>query len=200
LGRTPSPAPLYIHRFSTMKSKFQFGCCLMLLMLASAGMGRAQVINSGIQAISLNATLSDSVSVNLSSNSVSFTLAAGSATNNGSTGVTATTNWISKPGRDLTVYAYFSSAATALSDGAGDNIPSSAFLISNNGGAYAPLTSTVPFGGAGAGLQLSTVKITGTNKTGSRTDNMLFRIDLSTVPQLPAGTYTGTLNIQVQII
>src|SRR3954470_8119492 len=183
-----------------MKSRLQFGCCLMLLMLAFAGIGRAQVINSGIQTISLNATLSDSVSVNLSSNAVSFTLAAGSATNNGSTGVTATTNWISKPGRDLTAYAYFTSATAALTDGVGDNIPSSAFLISNNGGAYAPLTSTGPFGGAGAGLQLFTVKITGTNKTGSRTDNMLFNINLSTIPQLPAAPYAGTLNMQVQII
>lgn len=168
----------------------------MLLLLLSATMVEAQVINSGARTIALSATLTDSISVNLSSNSVSFNLSAGSATNAGSGGVTATT----KAGRNLHVYAYFSSATAALSNGFGDNIPSADFLISSNGGAYAPLTNTVGFGGAAAGLQLSTVKITGTNKTGSHTDNMLFNINLSTLPQLPAGTYTGTLNIQAQII
>ncbi len=181
------------------KAQFVIGLTLLLLLLAGVT-GQAQVINSGAQTITLNATLSDSISVNLSGNAVSFTLSAGSATNAGNTGVTATTSWISKPGKNLSVYAYFSSSTAALTDGAGDNIPSANFQISNNGGAYTPLTSTVVFGGASAGMQLYTVKITGTNKTGNHTDNMLFNIDLSTLPQLPAGDYTGTLNIQAQII
>src|SRR3954454_17592476 len=147
-----------------MTSRFQFACCLLLLLVLSTGMAHAQIINSGAQTISLSAALSDSISVNLSGNSVSFNMTAGSATNAGSTGVTATTSWISKAGRNIFVYAYFSSATAALSDGFGDNIPSSKFSISNNGGAYAPLTSTVAFGGAGAGLQLFTVKVTGLNK------------------------------------
>ena len=160
----------------------------------------AQVINSGVQSIALSATLSESISVNLSSNSVSFALTSGSASNAGSNGVTATTTWISKPGRNLSVYAYFSSSAAALSDGAGNNIPSANFQISDNAAAFAPLTNTVAFGGATAGLSLYTVKITGTNKTGSHTDSMLFNINLSTLPNLPAGTYAGTLNIQAQVI
>jgi hypothetical protein len=172
----------------------------MLLLLIATGMVEAQARNSGAQTISLTATLTDSVSVSLSSNSVNFNLSAGSATNAGSTGVTSTTRWISKASRTLNVYAYFSSSSAALTDGFGDNIPSADFLISNNGGAYAPLTNTVAFGGAAAGLQLFNVKITGANKTGSHADSMFFRINLSTVPQLPAGTYTGTLNIQAQII
>ena len=172
----------------------------MLLLILSASLSEAQVVNSGVQTISLTATLADSISVNLSSNSVSFNMAASSATNAGSTGVTSTTTWISKAGRNLSVFAYFSSASAALSDGFGDNIPSADFSISDNAGAFTPLTNTVAFGGAAAGLQLFTVKITGANKTGSHTDNMLFNIDLSTIPQLPAGTYTGTLNIQAQII
>lgn len=170
-----------------------------MLLLASV-ISTAQVLNSGVQTITLNANLSESISVNLSSNAVSFTLTAGSATNDGSTGVNATTTWISKPGRNLSVYAYFTSSTSALSDGAGNNIPSSNFLVSNNSGAFAPLTNSVAFGGAAAGLQLYTVKITGANRTGTHADNMLFRIDLSTLPQLPAGTYAGTLNIQAQVI
>jgi len=49
-------------------------------------------------------------------------------------------------------------------------------------------------------LQMANVSITGANKNASRTDQMAFNIDLSggTLPQLPADTYTGTLNIQAQ--
>jgi hypothetical protein len=47
---------------------------------------------------------------------------------------------------------------------------------------------------------MATVPITGANKTSSRTDVMAFNINLTggTLPQLPAATYTGTLNIQAQ--
>jgi hypothetical protein len=183
-----------------VKLTVKFGFCTMVTMLLLATAGNAQVINSGVQSIALSATLSESISVNLSSNSVSFALTSGSASNAGSNGVTATTTWISKPGRNLTLYAYFSSSAAALSDGAGNNIPSANFQISNNAAAFAGLTNTVAFGGASAGLSLYTVKITGLNKTGSHTDSMLFNIDLSTLPNLPAGTYAGTLNIQAQVI
>jgi hypothetical protein len=58
----------------------------------------------------------------------------------------------------------------------------------------------VSFGAANAGLQLFTVKVTGQNKTGSHVDNMLFNINLTALPQLPAGSYVGTLNIQAQVI
>ena len=161
----------------------------------------AQVLNSGAKTITLNANLSESVSLNLSGNAVNFALTAGSASNPGNTSITATTAWTLKPGRTtLHVYAFFASSAAALTDGAGDNIPSSGFEISDNGGAFTPLTNTVPFGGANAGLQLAAVRIVGNNRQSSRTDNMNFNINLSALPQLPAATYTGTVTIQVQVI
>jgi hypothetical protein len=161
----------------------------------------AQVINSGARTIALNATLTESVSVTLSASAVNFTLSAGSAANPGSTSVVATTAWTLRPSRgNLNVYAFFSSSAAALTDGAGNNIPSSSFEISDNGGGLTALTSTVPFGGASAGLQLAGVKIIGNNKQGSRTDSMNFNINLTALPNLPASTYTGTVTIQVQVI
>ena len=161
----------------------------------------AQVVNSGAATIALNANLSESVSLSLSANAVNFTLAAGNASNPGSTSVTATTAWALKPSRgSLNIYAFFSSSASALTDGAGDNIPSSSFEISDNGAAFTALTSTTPFGGASAGLQLGSVKILGNNKQGTRTDTMNFNINLAPLPNLPAGTYTGTVTIQVQVI
>jgi hypothetical protein len=151
----------------------------------------AQSLSSGAQTISLTATLSESISINLSANSVNFNLTSGSASNPGNTGVTATTTWISKPGRNVTTYIYFNTAAVALTDGGGNNIASSNFEVSDNGGAFAPLTNTVVFGGAGAGL-------TGLNKTGSHVDNMLFNINLSSLPNLPAGTYAGTVTLRAE--
>jgi hypothetical protein len=171
-----------------------------VVMALSASAASAQ-LNSGAQTIALNATLAESLTLTLSATSVNFALKAGNATNLGSAGVTATTTWALAAGRtSVGVYAYFTSATTALTDGAGDNIPSSAFYIADNAAPSAPLTNTVAFGAANAGLKLGTVAITGTNRSGSRTDAMTFNIDLSTgtLPQLPANTYTGVLNIQAQ--
>jgi hypothetical protein len=169
------------------------GCCSTL--------GSAATLDSGAQPITLKATLAESLTLTLSASSVDFTLAAGSATNAGSTGVKATTKWVLNPSRGaVTVDAYFASATSALADASGNNIPSSAFQISNNGGASAALTSSVAFGATSAGLRLENVTITGANKNSQAVDNMTFNIDLSAapLPQLPAGTYNGTLNIQAQ--
>ena len=172
-----------------------------LAMTFAVSMASAQALNSGAQTIALNAKLTESLTLTLSANAVNFNLAAGSAANAGSTTITATTAWTLQPGRTAVgVYAYFANSAAALTDGAGDNIPSSAFFIADNGGASTALTNSVTFSGANAGLQLANVAITGANKSSSRTDQMAFNINLTggTLPQLPAATYTGTLNIQAQ--
>ena len=186
----------------TMKTGRLFRIAAVALGLALATtMVSAQALNSGAQTITLNATLAESLTLSLSGNSVSFPLTAGSAANPGSTNITATTTWVLKPGRTAVgVYAYFANAGAALTDGAGDNIPSSAFLIADNAGPSTALTSTVAFGAANGGLQLANVAITGANKSATRTDVMAFNINLTggTLPQLPANAYSGTLNIQAQ--
>jgi len=170
---------------------------LMAAILAAPAI--AQVRNSGASPIALNAVLSDSITLTLSGNAVNFSLVGGSAINPGSTGITATTYWVLRPSvNSLHLYAFFNSSTSALSDGAGHNIPSADFQISANGGAFAPLTNTVAFGGASAGLLVSTVPIRGYNKTGTNSDVMTFNINLAPLPSLPAGVYTGTLTIQAQ--
>lgn len=178
----------------------RFGAVAMLLLAGSVISG-AQVLNSAAKPIALNAVLTDSLTLTLSANAVNFTLTSGSASNPGSASITATTAWTLKPSvGNVKVYAFFSNSASALSDGAGNNIPSADFQISDNAGAFTALNNTVPFGGANAGLQLSTTKIIGTNKTGTHNDVMNFNINLTPLPNLPAGTYTGTLTIQAQAI
>ncbi len=170
---------------------------IVMIIAAAASVASAQ-LNSGAQAITLNATLAESLTVNLTANAVNFTLTSGSATNAGSTNITATTSWVLSSGRNAVgVYAYFANAASALTGG-GNNIPSSAFEISNNSGANTALVNSVAFGGANAGLQLENVAITNANRAASVADVMAFNINLSGIPQLPAAAYTGTLNIQAQ--
>jgi hypothetical protein len=182
-----------------MLTKVGLTTAVLLAAAVFAVPARAQVLNSGASPIALNAVLSDSITLTLSGNAVNFTLVGGSGSNPGSTAITATTTWILRPSiNSLKLYAFFSSSTSALSDGAGHNISSADFQISDNGGAFAPLTNTVVFGGANAGLQVSTVPIRGFNKTGTNSDVMTFNINLTPLPNLPAGVYTGTLTIQAQ--
>ena len=172
------------------------------LLAVVASLAQGQVINSAARPIALNATLSEGLSLSLSANAVNFALTAGKREqpgqhlDHGDDFVDAA----AEPRIAVGVYAFFTSSAAALTDGAGNNIPSSAFSISNNGGAFLALVNTVPFGGANAGRLLSNTPILGNNKTGTRTDLMLFNIDLTGVPNLPGGTYTGILTIQAQAI
>src|SRR5437763_8750709 len=177
------------------------GAVLVLAFAALAARSEAQVLNSGASTITLQAVLSDSLSVSLSGNAVNFTLTPGSASNPGSLGITATTSWALKPSvGSVKVYAFFASSTAALTDGAGDNIPSADFEVSNNAGPFTALTTTVPFGGANAGLLLSTTRILGNNRSASHTDLMKFNLNLPTLHSLPARTYTGTLTIQAQAL
>jgi len=140
------------------------------------------------------------LTVSLNTHAVNFALTKGSATNPGSNAVVSTTTWSGVGnGRNLTVYCYFANAATALT-GPGGNIPSSALSISVNGTAFRTITFTEPTGGANAGRHI--VFDIPIGNTGTRTDSTVFNMDLSTgtLPQLPPGTYTGTLSVRAQVI
>ncbi|MGB8012497.1 MAG: hypothetical protein WCF68_12850 [Terriglobales bacterium] len=185
-----------------MRLRRQLGTLAALALTAAmfASPAHAQVRNSAASPISVRAQLGQSLTVSLSGSAVNFNLVAGNANNPGSTSITATTSWTLNEIISLvTVYAFFGSSTVALTDGAGDNIPSADFQISDNGGAFTALTNTAPFGGANAGLSLGSTLIFG-NNTSSRTDVMKFNINLSPLPNLPPGTYTGTLTIQAQAI
>lgn len=101
----------------------------------------------------------------------------------------------------INVYGYFSSPTAALSGGAPPaTIPSSAVLGMVPGGtptAYTPFTQAGPFGGASS-LELFSQSWFILAGGGSRTDPLSLEIDLSHLPQLPAGNYSGTLFIQAQ--
>jgi hypothetical protein len=122
-----------------------------------------------------------------------------SGTATGSSVITVNTSWTLKPSAGtVTVYAYFSSAAAALTDGAAHNIPSSSVSGSVNSGAFGAFTGASPFAAA-SNITLSSWRILGFNRTGNHTDTL--NLMISTVGlALPAATYMGVLNIQAQAI
>jgi hypothetical protein len=170
------------------------------VLLVCAGfpsVARAQ-LNANIANVNLNAVLTTSLSVSAAPGLVNFVLPPNGVAN-GSAAVNITTSWTLSPstGR-VTVWAYFSTAASALSDGAGDNIPSSKVSGSPDGGAFTPFTAAGPFGAASS-LRVTFIRVLGFNKTGSQTDTLALQISTAGLA-LPAGTYSGTLHIQAQAV
>ena len=168
-------------------------------------------ISSTAGTVTLNATMAESLTVRVTGGAVvNFTLAPNTAANAGSTTSTILTVWALSPGRTkVTVWAWVPNGAAALTDGAGDNIPASAVTAAaaGSGSAGGALNTSVS-GGAGVpafvtpaaatGVQIGNVTITGANKASSTTTTLTWNINTTGVPQLPAATYTGTVNIQAQ--
>jgi hypothetical protein len=155
------------------------------------------------QVISLAATAPGILNVSVQSGAVQ-TIAGltDNALNNFPTPVVIRTDWDVKPGQTSTVnlVAYFSIPAQAMTGGA-VQIPSSRIQGRMTTGlpvAFTPMTQNGigGVGSAGGSLALFSVPISGPNKTASRTDNLDLRLDLVGFPALPAGAYTGVLNIR----
>jgi hypothetical protein len=146
-----------------------------------------------------NLILGDTLTVMVLPSTVSFALVSkGVAPGSGAVAITTTWTGISLFS-SLTLSGYFASASQALTSGAA-NIPSSAVLGKVPTGSptsFTAFTQSAPLGPAGAGLLLysqgSLISLGGT-----RTDSLSLEINLTTLPQTPAGTYTGTLILQAQ--
>jgi hypothetical protein len=147
--------------------------------------------------------ISGTLSLSATPAAVNFTLVH-SGTAPGSSGVTITTTFSGLGiGTTMDLYAYFASPTSALTDGhsPADLIPSSAVLGQVTTGlptAYTAFTQTTPFNAAACGLHL--YDATSSFNTGTtRTDVLNLEINLSGVPTLPAGAYTGTITLQAVI-
>jgi len=172
---------------------------LLALTLALAPGARAQ-LNSNTATVNLNAPLAESLSVSVTPGTVNFTLVSNGPAAS-SSAITITTTWVLRPSRtSLSTYAYFTSSAAALTDGGvpPNNIPSSSVTGSVNGGANTAFTGSSPFA-TGSSLTVYTTAIAGGNKNSSHSDTLALTID-TTALALPAGTYTGVLNIEAQAI
>lgn len=175
------------------------------LLLLSFGPKASAQINSSQATVTLNATLAESLTISANPATVTFPLVSG-ATANGSEPVAITTSWVLKASRaNVNLYAWFLTPSAALTDGGSpaNNIASSLVLGQVTTGtptSYTAFTQSNTLGTAGGGLQLFTQAISSTNRTATRTDNLGLQINLTTLPQLPAGTYTGTITLQAQAL
>ncbi len=153
-------------------------------------------LNSNIANVNLNAALSTAITITAAPGLVNFALLR-SGISTGSAPISITTTW-TLPFFIGTVkeYAYFTSSASALADGAGDNIPSANVSGSVNGGAFTAFTGASPFA-AGSSMTLFNQFIFIFNVNTTRTDSLNLRIN-TTGLNLPAGTYAGVLHIQAQ--
>jgi len=170
-----------------------------LLALAVCSSAAAQAVRVG--APNPHLTIGNTLTVSCTPSAVTVQLSPGAAANaSGSIAVTTAWSGISLVSA-LNIYAYFASSSTALAGGSPVSyIPASVIFGQVPTGlptSYTAFTQAGPFGAAGASLQLIT---TGSllSLGGSRTDTLSLKIDLTSLPQLPAATYTGTLYLQAQ--
>ena len=143
-----------------------------------------------------------SLTVSASPSAVSFLLVPGQVTA-GNSPIGITTTWTgSTVGSTMSLYGYFLSSTSALTGNGRGAIPTTAIFGQMTTGlptSSTPFTETNPVGSASGSLRLFSQVISGTG-AGSRTDALTLTIDLTSLPQLPADTYTGTLILQAQVI
>ncbi len=180
------------------------GALFLSLATFAAPAAQAQV-NSNSGTVGITATLPESLTVSASPATVTFTLVP-QGTAAGSSPVSVVTSWVMLPTRaSVNLYSWFATPAAALTDGAStpNNIPSSDVFASTPNGIPTTLTAftqTNALGSTNGGLKLFSQALSISNREGTRTDAVTMQVNLTATPQLPAGTYTGTLNVQVQAI
>jgi hypothetical protein len=164
-----------------------------------------QALDSSPATVSLTATLSESLTISATPAAVNFSLVSG-GTATGSAPVAIKTTWVLSSSRSsVTLTGWFSSATQALSSGGATPvyIPTSEVLGQVNSGTFNAFTQSPAAGAlgvAGASLALFTQSVTTANVSANRTDNLNLEINLASQPQLPAGTYDGTLNLEAQAL
>ncbi len=154
-------------------------------------------LKSNPASVSLNATLTSGLTITAAPGLVNFNLVRnGTAT--GSAPISITTSWrLPLIFGNITEYAYFTSPAAALTDGASDNIPSASVSGSFDGGAYTAFTGTSPLAAGSSKTLFTQIFFIFFSNPGTRTDTLSLQIN-TTGLNLPAGTYTGVLHIQAQ--
>ena len=117
--------------------------------------------------------------------------------------IAITTTWVLAASRaNVLLDAYFATASAALT-GSSANIPSSEIfgtVPTRTPTSATAFTQATALGPAGAGLTLFTQALSALNRSANRTDNLSLVISLTAQPQLPSGTYKGTLTIQAQAL
>lgn len=173
------------------------------MMLAMSGReGQAQVMRmGGLRPARPQLTLGDTLTISATPSVVSITLVASGTAVAASSITINTTSTGASLFSSIALYGYFTSASMALSGGTPVSyIPASVIYGKCTTGtptSYTSFSSTEPVGTASAGLQIYSSS-SGLSLGLSRTDVLSLEINLSSLPQQPAATYTGSLYLQAQ--
>jgi hypothetical protein len=183
-------------------AKLMVAAGLFTLAGPAAVFGQAKLSNTST--VALSATLNESLSISVSGGPVNFTLVPGSTAQGNP--VTVNTSWVLNNTRqNVNLTGWFASASAALTNGQSTpvNIPSSEVLGQVGSGSFTAFTGGADTGGvgvAGASLTLFTQPISASNYNSSKQVTLTLEVDLASQLQLPAGTYTGTLNLQADAL
>jgi hypothetical protein len=168
---------------------------LAAVVLLFSPIAHAAQLGSNTATVALSYNISESITVSGVPSTATFT---------GVTPTTpiiaVTTTWVLAATRThLDTNLYFTTPTAALTDGAGHNIPTSSVFANLNGGAYSACTSSPAADVVGATVGGTCnvgfgVAITAANQNSSNTSNFTLQLQ-GLSASLPAGAYTGTLNI-----
>jgi hypothetical protein len=179
----------------------RIGCALCFLLCLGSGEAFAQAVRVGKGQVLPTLTGGGSVTVTAAPALLTFQLISGGVAGADSSIVVATTWTGQRRLCALNLYGYFSAAGAALAGGWPTvNIPSAAVLGQMSTGParkYTPFTQSNPVAGASL-LLFGELFLAGSD--GSRIDTLNIQIDLTGSPQLPAGSYSGTLYLQAQML
>jgi hypothetical protein len=153
-------------------------------------------VNSNTADVTLNATITEALTVAIDNTVVNFgNVASGQTATPVGQDVHVTTTWTLATTRSSVVlYAYFTAPLAAMTMGTND-IPASALSATVGGSSVGSFSTVDTFG---TGVTLQTTPITTANDVSSATADVALTLNLSSVPNLPAGAYTGTMYIQAQ--
>lgn len=187
-----------------MKAQFSLRYLVMVLVaLALIAPAASAQANSNVAGVNLHAVLNPRLAVNATPFTVNFAMQPGGS-DIGDSPITINTRWILPFGfsgfiANLSLHAYFTNPAAALTDGSGNNIPAANVRGSVNGGVYAPFTTPGPFSPASRVIFSQNVITIGFLANGQRIDSLDLEIDTAGLG-LPAGNYAGVLVIQARAI
>ena len=182
-----------------MRTKYWVMLAGMALVLAQSTAAFAQLnANGGAPAVvSLNAVMSETLSVSAAPGTLNFTPLNPNGTTHGDAAISINTAWVLQPSRgSLNVWAYFA-GATALTNTSDATaiIPVTSVTGKVNAGSFQGFNDPLGAFAPGTSLSIFSVGVLGKNKNNSQTDTLALKVD-TTGAGMPAGTYTGTLFIQ----
>jgi hypothetical protein len=183
--------------------RWMTGATMAALMLGGARSASAQAgTTSNLATVTLNATKNPTITITAST--AALTLAGGitdASAANQFPALSVTTNWTLTGGANISLVGYFSNAAQALANGT--NFIPTTFVEGKltSSATWQPFTGAAVggVGTAGGSLSFWSQALTAGTLTGTRTDPLDLRLNLTSAPATIAGTYTGTLNLRAVV-